>query len=178
VVEGRAGYRPSLIGIVLDGKLIAALLLGSFAYRMWALEMAFDEDHSDVGPGQLLLLLAMHSATQAQAETIGYLQHFAYFKKRWLAEQDDVVSTRLVRVGSPLHLRRTGAQALSRLRASNTPDATTGEWNEERREALHQPSHQPTGRRSTGAVVLPTSGDGIQLVSHADAGNFLPFKLR
>jgi hypothetical protein len=153
-------------------------LLGSFADRMWALEMAFDENHSDVGPGQLLLLLAMHSATRVGATSIGFLQHFAYFKKRWLAEQDDVVSTRLVRVGSPLHIRRVGAHVVSRVRKANVGDQPSGEWNEERREALHQPSVSSVAHRAGHRVKLPESGDGIEWVAHADAAGFLPFKLR
>jgi hypothetical protein len=176
VVEGEAAYQPSLIGIVLDGKLIGSLLLGSYANRMWALEMSFDESYSDVGPGQLLLLLAMHSAIEHGVSSIGFLQHFAYFKKRWLAEHEEVVSTRLVRVGSPLHIRRVGANVVARIRPSSSNAQDADEWNEERRKALGQPVHRFDGQHRWSSA-LPVSGDGIAWVSHADAGGFLPFKL-
>ena len=53
----------------------------------------------------------MSEAIAAGAESLGYLQHFAYFKKRWLAEEVEVVSTRVVRRGSPLHVRHLVAEA-------------------------------------------------------------------
>ncbi len=111
VLRGEAAYRPSMVGVVNDGVLIAGLLLGRYGAGMWALEMAYDEHHRDLGAGQLLLLLAMSEAIAAGAESLGYLQHFAYFKKRWLAEEVEVVSTRVVRRGSPLHVRHLVAEA-------------------------------------------------------------------
>ena len=110
IVSGRAAYTPSMVGVVLDGVLIAGLLLGRYGKGMWALETAYDDRHRDLGAGQVLLLLAMSEAIAAGADTLGYLQHFAYFKKRWLAEEVDVVSTRVVRRGSPIHVRHLVAE--------------------------------------------------------------------
>ena len=115
IVSGRAAYEPSMVGVVLNGVLIAGLLLGGFGSGMWALEMAYDDQHRDLGAGQVLLLLAMSEAIAGGADTLGYLQHYAYFKKRWLAEQVEVVSTRVVRRNSPVHVRHLVAE-LDRLR--------------------------------------------------------------
>ena len=123
VVSGRAAYQPSMVGVVLDGILIAGLLLGSFGSGMWALEMAYDDQHRDLGAGQVLLLLAMSEAIAAGADTLAYLQHFAYFKKRWLAEEVEVVSTRVVRRGSPVHFRHLVAE-LDRRRNGPGGDAS------------------------------------------------------
>ncbi len=111
VVSGRAAYTPSMVGVALDGVLIAGLLLGRFGSGMWALEMAFDEQHRELGAGQVLLVLAMAEAIRRGATSLGYLQHFAYFKKRWLAQETEVVSTRVVRRGSPVHVRHVLAEA-------------------------------------------------------------------
>ncbi len=110
IVRGHAAYQPSMVGVVLDGVLIAGLLLGRYGTGMWALEMAYDDHHRDLGAGQVLLLLAMSEAIAAGSASLGYLQHFAYFKKRWLAVEADVVSTRVVRRGSPLHVRHLAAE--------------------------------------------------------------------
>src|SRR6202000_1162270 len=65
---GRGGLDPSFFGIVLDGTLIAGLLVGSNMsaspelHGSWCLEMAYDESRADLGPGQLLLLLAVGEA--------------------------------------------------------------------------------------------------------------------
>ncbi len=115
IVRGQAAYVPSMVGVVLDGVLIAGLLLGRFGKGMWALEMAYDDHHRDLGAGQVLLLLAMSEAIAAGTESLGYLQHFAYFKKRWLAREVEVVSTRVVRRGSSVHVRRLVAELDRRL---------------------------------------------------------------
>ena len=106
LVGGRAAYQPGMVGVVLDGVLIAGLLVGRFGSGSWALEMCFDEERRELGAGQVLLMMAMGEAIADGSTELGYLQHFAYFKKRWLAEDTAVVSTRVVRRGSPLHARR------------------------------------------------------------------------
>ena len=114
VAEGRTSYEPILVGVVLDGVVIAALLLGRYGEEMWALEMSFDDQYSSLGAGQLLLLLAMSEAIHHGVVAIGFFQHFAYFKRRWLATDVPVVSTRIVRVGSPLHIRHVGGHLARR----------------------------------------------------------------
>ncbi len=114
VAEGRTSYEPILVGVVLDGVLIAALLLGRYGDEMWALEMSFDDQYGSLGAGQLLLLLAMREAIHHGVVGVGFLQHFAYFKRRWLATEVPVVSTRVVRVGSPRHVRHAGGNLLRR----------------------------------------------------------------
>lgn len=114
VAEGRTSYEPILVGVVLDGVLIATLLLGRYGNEMWALEMSFDDQYGSLGAGHLLLLLAMREAIHHGVVAVGFLQHFAYFKRRWLATEVPVVSTRVVRVGSPLHVRHVGGNLLRR----------------------------------------------------------------
>jgi len=48
--------------------------------------MAYDLSRSDLGPGQLLLLLAVADALERRHRFLNFLQNFAYYKHRWGAE--------------------------------------------------------------------------------------------
>ncbi len=173
VVAGHAAYAPSVVGVTLDGALVAALLLGRFGTTMWALEMAFAEDHAELGAGQLLLVLAMREAIAADVTSIGFLQHFAYFKTRWLAEETAVVSTRVVRVGSPLHLRHVAGQALA---AKETESAALAG----RREALDQvnvTTHRPDDVHASVELLRRCLTPDAILTGDAAAA-ILPFPVR
>ena len=168
IVSGRAAYTPSMMGVVLDGVLIAGLLLGRYGKGMWALEMAYDDQHRDLGAGQVLLLLAMSEAIAAGADTLGYLQHFAYFKKRWLAEEVDVVSTRVVRRGSPVHARHLVAE-FDRRRAKPVPGALPGGP----RLASGNPESVPDAAISSAVVITAAPYRAARLPDAVDASRRL-----
>jgi CelD/BcsL family acetyltransferase involved in cellulose biosynthesis len=174
VAAGQAAYDPSMVGVTLDGILIAALLLGRFRDSMWALEMSFDERHADLGAGQLLLVLAMRKAIGAGVTSLGYLQHFAYFKTRWLAEETPVVSTRLLRVGSPLHLRHLAGQS-SVSRGKSHSETLIG-----RHDVVGE---KPASRRRSddgpaSVALLERCVDARNIHRGADAAALLPFPVR
>jgi Acetyltransferase (GNAT) domain len=114
IVSGQAGIEPSLIGIALDGVLIAALINGRFEGRMWSMEMAFDESWNEVGPGQLLLLLAVMDGIEKQCRSLNFFQLHGYFKRRWLAEELPVVNVQLIRRPSLHDIRGLGGDAVRR----------------------------------------------------------------
>ncbi|HWW31473.1 MAG TPA: GNAT family N-acetyltransferase [Steroidobacteraceae bacterium] len=108
IVAGEAGLDPEFVGVMLDGVLIAGLLIGSNAsaspdnHGAWCLEMAYDQSLADLGPGQLLLLLAVGMAIEKSHRYLNFMQNFAYYKHRWAAEPIHVVSVQLIR-GLSLH---------------------------------------------------------------------------
>jgi hypothetical protein len=112
VVSGQAGIEPSLIGITLDGVLIAALINGRFGDRMWSMEMAFDESLNEVGPGQLLLLLAVMDGLNKRCRSLNFFQLHGYFKRRWLADEIPVVNVQVLRRPSLHDLRGLSGDAL------------------------------------------------------------------
>jgi len=103
IVAGRAGLDPGFIGVVLDGVLIAGLIVGSNTsssphhHGAWCLEMAYDESLAGLGPGQLLLLLAVGVAIEKSHRHVNFMQNFAYYKNRWAAEPIHVVNVQLIR---------------------------------------------------------------------------------
>jgi hypothetical protein len=124
------------------------------------------------------LLLAMQQATDHDATSIGFLQHFAYFKKRWNAHHDEVVSTRLLLVGSPLHVRRLMAKASQR-HTKVVGIESTQEWNEARRSALGSVKpHIRDEDVSRALVHAALAVPGVTLVTVNDAASLLPFPLR
>ena len=103
IVAGGAGLDPEFVGVMLNGVLIAGLLIGSNAsaspdnHGAWCLEMAYDQSLANLGPGQLLLLLAVGMAIEKSHRYLNFMQQFAYYKHRWAAEPIHVVNVQLIR---------------------------------------------------------------------------------
>jgi CelD/BcsL family acetyltransferase involved in cellulose biosynthesis len=138
VVAARAGLEPSFIGILLDNVLIAGLLAGSNSaaapqrHGAWCLEMAYDESRAELGPGQLLLLVAMGEAIRRADSFLSYMQNFAYYKHRWGAESIPVVNVQLLRRASLHNLRASIGESVKWIRTKRAANAATaGAENEE-----------------------------------------------
>jgi hypothetical protein len=103
IAGGNGGMDPSFVGIVLDGVLIAGLMLGSTCSGFprssgaWCLEMAYDESRAELGPAQLLLLLAVKFAIEGGHAHLSFMQNFSHFKHRWGAQPIEVWNVRLIR---------------------------------------------------------------------------------
>jgi hypothetical protein len=120
IVSGQAGVVPSMIGITRNGVLIAALINGRFGDRMWSMEMAFDESCSDLGPGQLLLLLAVMDGLEKRCVSLNMFQLHGYFKRRWLAREIEVVNVQLIRRPSLHDLRGLAGDTVRWLRLNTS----------------------------------------------------------
>ena len=97
--------------MLLDGVLVAGLILG-FRSRLrshrrgtWCLEIAYDRSMAHLGPGHLLLLIAVATAIERGDLHLHFMQNFAYYKHRWGAEPIEVVNVQLIRRAS-LHNAR------------------------------------------------------------------------
>ena len=122
VATGRAGLRPSFVGISLDGLLVAGLLNASGGGHAWALEMAFDERYAELGPGQLLLLVSAGEAIARGDKTLRFFQHHDYFKKRWLSESVPAANVQLVRTVSVMGVRACVGDTIRKLNVRPTND--------------------------------------------------------
>jgi hypothetical protein len=189
IAAGRGGLDPSFIGVVLDGVLIAGLLVGSNTaaspahHGSWCLEMAYDETRADLGPGQLLLLMAVGEAMRRGNRFLNFMQNFAYYKHRWGAEPIPVVNVQLIRRASLHNVRASVAELAKklkgRLRRSHAGDA---------RQAAG-PDAQANGAGSAGAprdlaharfvtaTALAYDGPGVRRLDRDQAREYLPFDL-
>jgi hypothetical protein len=188
IIAGRAGLEPSFIGVVLDGVLVAGLivatdLIGNPSRRgAWFLEMAYDQSRADLGPGQLLLLLGVGEALARGEKFVNFLQNFAYYKHRWGAALIPVVSVQLIRRAS-LHNARAVLGELGRRLLASRRRRKGGE-------SPTQDDEQPDGGGSSSvtppdlsrarllsAQALAYDGPGLRLLDRQAARAYLPFDL-
>jgi len=188
VVAGGGGLDPSFIGVLLDGVLIAGLIVGSNAaaaphsHGAWCLEMAYDRSRADLGPGQLLLLLAIGQAIERGDRHLNFMQNFAYYKHRWGAEPIDVVDVQLIRRTS-LHNLRIWLSDLKkqwRRHKQSADNEVAVERNETKKKEYNgtavSPQDQERARRLT-AAALDYDGLGIRRLDRAKSSMYLPFGL-
>ncbi len=115
LLGGGVDVAGEFVGIVLDGVLIAAMLWSHGFGSAWAHEMAFDISHEELGPGQLLLLLATNDAIATGATRFHFFQQHGYYKHRWLAEEQPVANVQLMRqLSAPAARGRVGDFVRSR----------------------------------------------------------------
>ena len=192
IAAGRGGFDPWFVGVILDGVLVAGLLVGSNAIASpgrdggWCLEMAYDRSRADLGPGQLLLLLAVGEAIKRGHRFLNFMQNFAYYKHRWLAESIQVVNTQIIRRVS---LHNTGATAgdLRRwwlaMRRKNAPAGRMGRMVPHRRTITARHPRPTAGRppiclgHAPTAEALAYGGIGVRRLDRAAARAHLPFAI-
>jgi CelD/BcsL family acetyltransferase involved in cellulose biosynthesis len=177
IAAGKAGLDPSFIGVVLDGVLIAGLILGSGmasdGRSAWCLEMAYDRSRADLGPGQLLLLLAVAHAIDGGHTHLSFMQNFSYYKHRWGALPAEVRNVTLARRAS-LRNAAIAVRELTRKfgRAPQVP--AVGQEHEENAAAADSQA-QDHARTLTAQALA--SAHGIRRLDRTAAGAFLPFPL-
>jgi hypothetical protein len=190
IASGRGGLDPSFIGILLDGVLIAGLLVGSNAsaaadnHGAWCLEMAYDQSRADLGPGQLLLLLAVGEALRRGDRFVNFMQNFAYYKHRWGATLQPVVNVQLLRRRSLHNLRASIAQ-WTRRRASRPQTSDAGltqaghcaESEVPRREPAMPACGDVTLMRARTSAALAYTGPGIRVLNREQLRTYLPFDI-
>ena len=185
IVGGNGGLDPSFIGVILDGVLIAGLIGGSNAtaaplcHGSWCLEMAYDQSRADLGPGQMLLLLAVARAIEKGHGHLNFMQSFAYYKHRWGAEPIHVVNLQLIRRVSLHNLRASLGELRKRLRRPAKRRAIMPEEENESQigapeSILTLPDQQRARDLCAGALAY--AGSGMSWLNCARARAYLPFE--
>jgi hypothetical protein len=190
ITAGRAGLDPEFIGVVLDGVLIAGLVIGSNSSALrdnhgaWCLEMAYDQSLAELGPGQLLLLLAVGTAIEKSHRHVNFMQNFAYYKHRWAADPIHVVNVQLIRRLS-LHNAAAHLGAVRRKLRNlrwRRPTDTSLSAGEHRAASDEATDHGVTtskrehSRRLT-AAALTLGGPGVRLLGREACRAYLPFEI-
>lgn len=102
--------------MLLDNVPIAAQLSMHYGKTVFAMETCYDERHALLGPGNLMLFLAVARAIKLGATELGLHGHFDYYKHRWLGDTINTRDIRIQRKGSVPHLRASVGRLLLRLR--------------------------------------------------------------
>lgn len=176
MIAERSCPRPWIGVLLLDGAPIAAMISASHEGRSWALEMAYDEKHGDLGPGQLLLLLSIRRAIEERAATYNLMASYAYYKQRWLADVVPTCSAQLLKVGSrPFYRALLGdlRREVARRIAADAPK----DFNEDKRRVQDEVDDDPAGRAqaTARAAALTTSGAKLRVETADDLARALPF---
>jgi hypothetical protein len=97
---GRA-VAPVIHLVTLDGVPVAGMFGVEFAGALYAREIAFDERFEGLGPGHLLMLLAIGNAMARRLTAVNLLGFFGYYKGRWGAVVTPTRGLQLLRRWSP-----------------------------------------------------------------------------
>ena len=116
LLRGCGKVRYHIDVLLLNEVPIAAHLSMQFHRTIFAMETCYDEKYGADGPGNLMLLLAVHRALQLRVSELSLHGHFEYYKHRWLAETVETNDVRILRRGSIPHARAIGGAALRKIR--------------------------------------------------------------
>ncbi len=186
IVAGRGGLDPSFIGVMLDGVLVAGLIVGDNSdyspghSGAWCLEMAYDDARANLGPGQVLLLLAVAEGIRRGNRFLNLLQMFAYYKHRWKAEPLEVVNVQLIRRFSLHGLRATLGDLKRRLRPERAPAPPAAKDEESTDDAPGAADRAPANldrARQLAASACASGGSGMLKLNREQARGHLPFPL-
>jgi CelD/BcsL family acetyltransferase involved in cellulose biosynthesis len=187
IAAARGGLDPSFIGVVLGGALIAGLLVGSNQtaspgfHGAWCLEMAYDQSQAELGPGQLLLLLAVAEAIRRGDRHLSFMQNFSYYKHRWKADAIEVVSVQLIRRASLQNVRASLGDFKKRWFGRRGQPATEPRTHHDaNRAANKRAAAAPQGQehsRSLASSALGFTGSGVRRLNREQARAYLPFDL-
>lgn len=194
LLGGNVDLDPQFVGIVRDGILIAAMLWSHADYAghaAWAHEMAYDSAHEELGPGQLLLLLATGEAIAVGARRFHFFQQHGYYKHRWLAEETPAVNVQLIRqpgvfaargrLGDAVRSRRggepSGTEAAGHPGTPGTDDANAAGHHAG---CIRQPAaHRIAAQRSADLMTraMRTVASSARVHSGRRAAEVIPFPL-
>jgi hypothetical protein len=172
--------------VLLDGVLVAGLIVGdnsSDSPRLsgaWCLEMAYDAARASLGPGQVLLLLAVAEGIRRGNRFLNLLQMFAYYKHRWKAEPIEVVNVQLIRRFSLHNVRATLGDLKRRLRPERAPAPPVVKDEEGAGDAPAATNRAPANldrARLLAASASANAGSGMLELDRERARGHLPFPL-
>lgn len=187
IAAARGGLDPSFIGVVRGGALIAGLLVGSNQtaspgfHGAWCLEMAYDQSQAELGPGQLLLLLAVAEAMRRGDRHLSFMQNFSYYKHRWKADAIEAVSVQLIRRASLQNVRASLGEFKKRWLGRRRQHSTEPQAHHDASQAAnHRAGAAPQGQeyaRRLASSALGFSGSGVRRLNREQARAYLPFDL-
>ncbi len=105
LIAKAAPFELSFDILCAGGEPIAGIVNGRHDDKLYALQIVYDEDLRDNGPGVLMLLWSMKRAIEEKLGAYHLLHGSAYYKTRWLADVITTESMQYFRFGSAAHLR-------------------------------------------------------------------------
>ncbi len=110
--------------LLLDGVAVSGIMTGAFGDTRYLLQLAYDAALAKLGPGSPMLALCVRDSLLEGRTAFNFLNGFAVYKTRWLAEVTPTRIMQFYRRGSlPDWRRRVGdlKRRLERRRENQTP---------------------------------------------------------
>jgi hypothetical protein len=171
---------------------IAGWISGAFAGGLHGLEVAFDQEYEHLGPGHLLMLMAVRRAIEGGYHSLNLNGNYAYYKARIGGVVTNTSSLQLYRVGSIVWLKARGGELLRRLRPSREesadfnperrramqPEVADGESESTRRSDAPLPSRSEERARASAVFdALEQNGVRLERLDQTDLQRILPFSV-
>jgi len=81
--------------LLLDGVAVSGIMTGAFGGNRFLLQLAYDAALAKLGPGSPMIALCVRDSLLEGCAEFNFLNGFAFYKTRWLAE---VTPTRIVQI--------------------------------------------------------------------------------
>jgi CelD/BcsL family acetyltransferase involved in cellulose biosynthesis len=162
--------------LLLRGQPIAAQLSTHYQRTMFAMETCFDEHYRELGPGNLMLFLAVARSIRLGDAEMSLHGHFEYYKHRWLGQTLETHDIQILRRGSVPHLRALAGTAVRYLRGQKEREVGKPvghpELVREPRPAVQIPPFTP---RELDLVARVRTRADVELSDSAGLAALLPF---
>lgn len=150
LLSSRGPVRFTMDLLRLGDDVVAGMILCEYQGQLFALETAYDEEHSERGPGNLILVMMMRHLIERRLTSCALMHSLMYFKSRWQATSIPTTTLQLLRAPWAPFLRSVGADVRDRVQAARrgspddeageagagpTPEATSEGFNQARRSA-------------------------------------------
>jgi CelD/BcsL family acetyltransferase involved in cellulose biosynthesis len=118
-LRGSGPVRYHVDVLLLSGVAIAAQISMHYCDRTFAMETCYDGRFEDLGPGNLMLFLAISRSIRLGVVEMSLHGHFDYYKHRWLGQSLATRDIRILRRGSVPHAGALVGEALRRMRGQS-----------------------------------------------------------
>ncbi len=101
--------------VLFDDLPISAMFSGAFASTLYGLEMCFDREYEDLGPGHLLTIMTMRRAIEGGYRAFNFNGNYAYYKSKMGGVVTETSAVQIYKVGTIPWLKARAGELKRRL---------------------------------------------------------------
>lgn len=143
-----APHQPLEMGfdlVLLDDLPIAGMFAGAFSSTLYGLEMCFDREYEDLGPGHLLTLVTMRRAIAGGYRAFNFNSNYSYYKSKMGGVVTETSAIQIYKVGTIPWLKARAGEIKRRLQP---PVVEEQRFNVDKRRVEGEGEREAQGERS------------------------------